>query len=121
MSRTFIILSSINCFLAVAFGAFGAHGLKMHISPESMQVYQTAVDYQFVHALGLMAIAILYKEFPKVLRAGWVMLAGIILFSGSLYALSLTGIRSLGMITPFGGLCFLIAWGWLSLIIYNKD
>ena len=119
MSRTFIILACINCFLVVALGAFGAHGLKTILSIEAMHTYQTAVDYHFAHALGLMAIGILYREFPKVKNAGWIMQTGIILFSGSLYALSITGIKTLGMITPVGGLCFLIAWGWLGVSVYK--
>ena len=121
MSRTFIILASINCFLAVGLGAFGAHGLKSLLSSEALQAYKTGVDYHFIHALGLMAIGILYKEFPDVLGAGWLMFAGIILFSGSLYLLSLTGIKALGMITPVGGLCFLISWAWLTFIIYKSN
>ena len=120
MSRTFIILASINCFFAVALGAFGAHGLKSILSTESLQVYKTAVDYHFVHALGLMAIGILYSEYPGVLTAGWIMFAGIILFSGSLYVLSVTGIKALGMITPIGGLCFMIAWCWLAFVVYKS-
>ena len=120
MSRTFIILSCINAFIAVALGAFGAHGLKSILSIDALQTYKTAVDYHFVHAMGLMAVGILYREFPKVRPAGWVMQLGIILFCGSLYALSLSGIKALGIITPFGGLCFLIAWGWLGITVYKK-
>lgn len=119
MSRSFIILASINCFLAVALGAFAAHGLKNILTDSAMQTFKTAADYHFIHALGLMAIGILYSEFPKVLPAGWLMLAGIILFSGSLYILSITGIKALGMITPLGGLCFLLAWGWLAIAVYQ--
>jgi len=121
MSPTFIILACINCFLAVALGAFGAHGLKNLLSADAIQVYQTAVDYHFVHALGLMAIGILYSEYPNVLPAGWIMLGGIILFSGSLYILSITGIKALGMITPVGGACFLVAWGWLAISVYKSS
>lgn len=120
MSRSFLILASINCFLAVVLGAFGAHGLKNLLSTEALLIYKTSVDYHFFHALGLMAIGIIYKEFPKVLIAGWLMFAGIILFSGSLYILSISGIKALGMITPFGGLCFLVAWIWLAVAIYKQ-
>jgi uncharacterized membrane protein YgdD (TMEM256/DUF423 family) len=121
MSRTFIILACINCFLAVGLGAFGAHGLKSVLSTDALQAYKTGVDYHFIHALGLMAIGILFKEFPEILTAGWIMFAGIVLFSGSLYVLSLTGIKALGMITPLGGLCFLIAWGWLAISVYKHS
>jgi uncharacterized membrane protein YgdD (TMEM256/DUF423 family) len=120
MSRTFIILACINCFIAVALGAFGAHGLKSLLSADAMRAFKTAVDYHFIHALGLMAIGILYSEFPKVLSAGWLMLAGIVLFSGSLYLLSLTAIKAFGMITPVGGICFMAAWCWLAIIIYQS-
>ena len=106
MSRHFIIIGSINCFLAVALGAFGAHGLKTILSAQALQTYQTGVDYHVFHALGLLAIGIIYREFPKVKMAGWLMLTGIILFSGSLYLLSFTGMKALGMITPLGGFCF---------------
>ena len=101
MTKLFIIIGSINCLLAVALGAFGAHGLKSIITPQALQTYTTGVEYHFFHALGLLAI-------------------GIILFSGSLYALSLTGIKPLGMITPFGGLCFMLAWGWLAVSVYRS-
>ena len=121
MSRTFIMLASINCFLAVALGAFGAHGLKSILSAEALQAYKTGVDYHFVHALGLMAIGILYSEYPNVLPAGWIMLAGIVLFSGSLYILSITGIKALGMITPVGGVCFMLAWCWLAISVYKSS
>ena len=121
MSRTFLILACINCFLAVGLGAFGAHGLKAILSPESLQAYKTGVDYHFVHALGLLAIGILYKDFPGVIMPGWIMFNGIILFSGSLYLLSITGIKALGMITPLGGLCFLVAWAWLAISIYKSS
>jgi len=121
MSRTFIMLASITAFLAVALGAFGAHGLKSILSPAALQAYNTGVDYQFMHALGLMAIGILYKDYPKIVPAGWIMFAGIILFSGSLYILSLSGAKAFGMVTPFGGLCFLVAWGWLAVVVYKSD
>jgi len=120
MSRHFIIIGCINCFLAVALGAFGAHGLKTVLSTQALQTYQTGVDYHFLHALGLLAIGIIYREFPKVNLAGWLMFAGIILFSGSLYVLSFTGIKALGMITPLGGLCFLMSWLWLAVVVYKS-
>lgn len=121
MSRLFIVLGSLNCLLAVALGAFGAHGLKNILSVQALQTWNTAVDYHFVHALGLLAIAIIHREFPKVITSGWIMLAGIIIFSGSLYVLSLTGFKALGMITPIGGLCFMAAWLWLAIAVYRQS
>ena len=119
MSRLFIILGSLNCLLAVALGAFGAHGLKNILNPQALQTWDTAVTYHFFHALGLLAIAIIQRDFPRVRASGWLMLAGIVIFSGSLYVLSITGIKSLGMITPIGGLCFMAAWLWLAIKAKN--
>jgi uncharacterized membrane protein YgdD (TMEM256/DUF423 family) len=113
MPRIFLILGAINAFLCVAFGAFGAHGLKQSLSAEMLTVYQTGVQYHFYHSLGLIIVGLVLLHFPKskyVLLSGWLMLGGIVLFSASLYALSLTGIRALGAITPFGGIAFLSAW-----------
>jgi len=115
----FITLGAAFAFLAVALGAFGAHALKGSLSPHYLAVYHTATDYQMWHAIGLIIIGILYQQNPTNLlgKAGWFMLAGIIIFSGSLYALSLTGIKILGAITPIGGVAFLIAW---LLLAYNS-
>ena len=117
MNPLFLCFSVCSAFLAVAFGAFGAHGLKAILSPEMLVVYKTAVTYQMWHALGLGLIALLAAQNPDnkhIHNAGWLMFAGIILFSGSLYLLSITGLKWLGMITPLGGLCFLGAWGLLA-------
>ncbi len=111
--KTFIIVGAVNAFLAVALGAFGAHGLEGRIADKYLETWQTGVTYQMFHAGGLLAIAILLGNLPGntlLTRAGWVMLAGIILFSGSLYILSLTGFSMLGAVTPFGGVAFLTAW-----------
>ena len=113
MPRIFLMLGAINAFLCVAFGAFGAHGLKLRLSGDMLTVYQTGVQYHFYHALGLIMVGLVLLHFPKsrtVALSGWLMLAGIVLFSVSLYALSLTGIRELGAITPLGGMAFLSAW-----------
>ena len=103
-------------FLAVALGAFGAHALKSHLTEAMMETYRTAVLYHFIHALGLFAVAWMktITPDPKVNLAGILLVGGIILFSGSLYALAVTGFRALGMLTPIGGLLFLS--GWLTVI-----
>lgn len=103
-------------FLAVALGAFGAHALKARLSPELQAVWETGVRYQVYHALGLFVVAWLttVTQSRLVPAAGWCFVAGTALFSGSLYVLSLSGIRWLGAITPLGGLLFLA--GWLCLL-----
>ena len=112
-SKWLLIFGSINMFLAVALGAFGAHALKASLPPDLMVVYHTGNQYHFYHALGLFAVAAAAAWFqPSRLfgLSGAFILAGIILFSGSLYMLSLTGQRWVGMITPFGGTAFMIGW-----------
>ena len=116
------MLGAINAFLCVAFGAFGAHGLKQRLSVDMLAVYQTGVQYHFYHALGLIAVGLVLLHLPKsrpVVLSGWLMLTGIVLFSVSLYALSLTGIRALGMVTPFGGVAFLSAWALLAYGVWT--
>jgi uncharacterized membrane protein YgdD (TMEM256/DUF423 family) len=113
MHRNFLFLSALAALLAVSLGAFGAHGLRGRIDPHHLTIYQTAVQYHFWHALGLGLIALCARQAPdsKLLNwAGWLMTAGILVFSGSLYALAITGTRILGLITPFGGLGLLAAW-----------
>lgn len=113
--RHLIAAGALNMFIAVAAGAFGAHALKQSLSPEMLAIWHTAAHYQMAHALGLIAIGILLPRYHAVLmqRAGLTMLIGIVLFSGSLYALALSGVRMLGAITPLGGLAFLLAWAML--------
>ena len=115
----FITLGAAFALLAVMLGAFGAHALKGSLSPQSLTIYQTATDYHMWHAIGLIIIGVLYQQNPSSLlrKAGWLMLIGIVIFSGSLYALSLSGIKILGAITPFGGVTLLIAW---FLLAYNS-
>ncbi len=116
--KIFLLLGSLNMFLGVALGAFGAHGLKTRVAPDMLVVWQTGVQYHLVHALGLLLIGILCQLMPDpalVRNAGWALVVGILLFSGSLYVMVLSGVRVLGIITPFGGIAFLI--GWLLLII----
>lgn len=113
MRPNFLLLAACCAFTGVGFGAFGAHGLKTLLSPQMMDVYKTAVTYQMWHALGLGLIAVFQQQSPdaKLLRwAGWLMFAGILLFSGSLYLLAILNLKWLGMITPIGGVAFLAAW-----------
>ena len=120
--KLFIILGSLNAFVGVALGAFGAHGLKTKVAPEMLTVWETAVQYHLVHALGLILVGILCQLMPAasmVRPAGWLLLAGIVLFSGSLYALVLTGTKPLGIITPIGGVAFLIGWLLLALGVWR--
>ena len=112
--RIFVMLGSVNMFLAVALGAFGAHGLKSRVSAELLTVWQTAVLYHLAHALGLLLVGLLASHLP-VKAAGWTLFTGIVLFSGSLYLLVLTGFRPLGIITPLGGVAFLAGWLLLAL------
>ncbi|WP_438350529.1 DUF423 domain-containing protein [Paenibacillus sp. FA6] len=115
---TLLLLGSILMFLAVALGAFGAHALKKKLSPDTMKVYETGIQYHIAHALGLLLLGLLADSSSNsslIVMAGWFLFAGVILFSGSLYALSLSGIKKLGAITPLGGVAFLI--GWVMVII----
>ena len=121
MTRTFIILGALLAFVGVALGAFAAHVLKNKIAPDLFAVFEVGVRYHMYHALGLLAVAWLSAQFPNfpVAPAGWLFVAGIVLFSGSLYAMSFTGIKELGMITPVGGLCFLAGWCWIACIAWT--
>ena len=123
-AKTFLALGSVGMLLAVALGAFGAHALKKTLAPEFTAVYETAVDYHIVHALGLLAVGLLALRLPEsgTLRwAGILMTIGLLLFSGSLYALSLSGIRGLGAITPVGGVALLAAWLLLAVAVIRAD
>jgi uncharacterized membrane protein YgdD (TMEM256/DUF423 family) len=118
MNTRFVAIGSVCAFLSVAFGAFGAHMLKTMLTPDNLAIFQTGVQYQMMHSLGLIAIGIAagFVSGSKLLvRAGWFMLAGMVLFSGSLYALSLSDVKILGAITPFGGVAFLIGWVLVAL------
>ncbi len=122
MSKTILMTASILLAMAVAIGAFGAHGLKSHLSGEMMQVYKTGVEYHFYHALGLLLIGVLSVTMPSGLL-NWpaiFLTAGIILFSGSLYVLAITGIKWIGAITPLGGLSFIIGWVLLFMAVLKK-
>ena len=112
MARLFSLLGAACAFLAVAFGAFGAHSLKAILTPDMLVVFETGVRYQMYHALALLAVGWAAHQYPKASFhvAGWLFSAGILLFSGSLYVLALSGVRWLGAITPLGGVCFLAGW-----------
>ncbi|ULO05953.1 DUF423 domain-containing protein [Paenibacillus sp. 19GGS1-52] len=118
MQRTFMTWGALLAMLGVAIGAFGAHLLKSIISEDYMQVYETGVHYQMIHALGLILIALVVGQWGESTRlrwAGWLLCSGIVLFSGSLYVLSITGVKVLGAITPLGGVCFIAGWIFLAL------
>jgi uncharacterized membrane protein YgdD (TMEM256/DUF423 family) len=120
MSKLFLILGSINAALAVTMGAFGAHFLKTKISEDMLSVFQTAVQYHFYHSLGLLIVGLLtiyFKPKKHLEIAGWMMFIGIILFSGSLYILSTTNTRWLGIITPFGGIAFIMSWVYIAIAV----
>ena len=110
-------IASLLMFAGVALGAFGAHALRGKVDPYLLEVFKTGVLYHLIHALGLFAVAWLstISQDPKIGWAAMLMLVGILLFSGSLYIISVSGIRAFGMITPIGGLCFLTAWTLLFL------
>jgi len=116
MDRFFFVAGSISAFLAVALGAFAAHGLKARLSADMLEVFEVGVRYQMYHSLGLLAVAWAVARWPESRSAvaGWFFLLGILLFSGTLYALSLTGLRWFGAITPLGGIAFLIGWALLA-------
>src|SRR5437016_9101191 len=116
MARLFLVTASVSAFFAVAFGAFAAHVLKEKLSPDLFNVFEVAVRYHMYHALGLFMVALAMAQFPNldVSLTGWLFVAGTIVFSGSLYALSLTGARWLGALTPAGGVCFLAGWAWFG-------
>jgi len=120
MDRTFLLLGSVAAFLSVTLGAFGAHGLRARLSPEMMAVFQTGVQYHMAHALALILVSATLGRLGGWLiqTAGWLFVAGIVLFSGSLYALAISGVTILGAITPLGGLCFLAGWACLAFAAF---
>ena len=128
MHKNFLILASLLAALGVMLGAFGAHGLKKVVPPETVTTFQTGVQYQMYHAFALFIVAIVYERFANsyVANAGWFFLGGIILFSGSLYALTLlkatnkVGLNGIGAITPIGGVLFIIGWVLLLLGFLRK-
>jgi uncharacterized membrane protein YgdD (TMEM256/DUF423 family) len=117
MDRTFLLLGASAGFIGVALGAFGAHGLRNRLSPEMLAVFETGVRYQMYHAFAILIVALAAVRLDGWLirSAGWLFTAGIVLFSGSLYALAASGVTVLGIITPIGGLAFLGGWACLIL------
>jgi len=121
--KIFVLLGSVSALLGVALGAFGAHGLKSRVTAEMLAVWQTGVQYHLFHALGLLLIGILCHLLPGaglVRSAGWFLLVGTVLFSGSLYVMVLSGVRALGIITPLGGVAFLVGWLLLAVAAWQQ-
>jgi len=116
-ARLLFTLGSLLGFIGVALGAFGVHGLKGKLAPEMLQVFEVGVRYQMYHALGLIAVAWLLTHTHQSLAvaAGWFMLIGILIFSGSLYTLALSGVKTWGAVTPLGGLLLMAGWIMLAL------
>jgi uncharacterized membrane protein YgdD (TMEM256/DUF423 family) len=121
MDRLFFILASLSAFIAVAAGAFGAHGLKVRLSADLLNTFEIGVRYHIYHAFALFVVAWAYTRWPNALTvtAGWLFVAGIIIFSGSLYTLAMSGLRWLGAITPIGGLAFLAGWLCLAWAVWR--
>ncbi|MDX1490966.1 MAG: DUF423 domain-containing protein [Pseudohongiellaceae bacterium] len=117
MQNLFIILAGINGFIAVGLGAFGAHGLKNILSADLLSTFNTGVQYHMYHSLALLAVGVLVLHYPNqalLKTSGYLFTLGIVIFSGSLYILALSGVRWLGAITPLGGVAFLAAWALLA-------
>jgi uncharacterized membrane protein YgdD (TMEM256/DUF423 family) len=121
MARRFLILAAISGMLLVMLGAFGAHALEAKLTANHMIWWQKAVNYQGLHTLALFGCGLLALQFPSrsLAVAGWLFLAGILLFSGSLYTMALTDLRNLGMVTPFGGTAFIAGWFSLALAAWR--
>jgi uncharacterized membrane protein YgdD (TMEM256/DUF423 family) len=121
MARIFFILGSLSGLVAVALGAFGAHTLRDRLSTDLLSIFETGVRYQMYHALALLltAWAITRWSGSFSVAAGWLFVAGSVIFSGSLYALSLSGVRWLGAITPLGGVAFIVGWLCLALAAWR--
>lgn len=121
MTRLFFILAAASGFIAVAAGAFGAHALKARLTPEMLAIFETGARYQMFHVVGLLAAACAAERWPgrAVNVAGWCFVAGTLIFSGSLYALALTGVRALGAVTPAGGVLFLVGWLLLGRVAWR--
>ncbi|MBK9976889.1 MAG: DUF423 domain-containing protein [Gemmatimonadetes bacterium] len=119
MDRLFLIIAAFSGAVSVGAGAFGAHALRARLEPRLLEVFQTGAQYQMYHALALVGVAWVASRWPGALStaSGWLFVAGTVLFSGSLYAMALTGVRALGAITPLGGVCFIAGWVALALAV----
>ena len=117
MDRFFIIIGSLSGGIGVAAGAFGAHALRARLEPRMLEVFETGARYQMYHAMAMLAAAWIVTRYPGAFAnaSGWLFLVGTLLFSGSLYAMALTGVRVLGAVTPLGGVCFIAGWACLAL------
>jgi uncharacterized membrane protein YgdD (TMEM256/DUF423 family) len=121
--RWCVLVASVALAAAVALGAFGAHAFKTRLAPDALAVYQTAVQYHFWHALGLLGVGVLMVQWPTaqgLAWAAWLLIVGLLLFSGSLYLLALTGERWLGALTPIGGVAFVAAWLVLAWVAVTR-
>jgi uncharacterized membrane protein YgdD (TMEM256/DUF423 family) len=112
MERTFLFLGSLFAFLGVSLGAFAAHALEARLEPRALEVFETGARYQMIHALALLLTGLILARWPGGLGvvAGWAFVLGILIFSGSLYILALSGVRAWGAVTPLGGVAFLVGW-----------
>lgn len=121
MERLGVLLGAVLAGVAVAAGAFGAHGLRGRLAPDMLAIFETGVRYQMYHALALLVVGLLASRAPTptLTLAGWCFVAGVVIFSGSLYVLALTGTRWLGAITPLGGLAFLAGWALLAMAAWR--
>ena len=118
MDRLFVMLGALSAGVGVAAGAFGAHALRARVEPRLLEVFETGARYQMYHALALVAVGAVAARWsaPLLSASGWLFVAGTVLFSGSLYAMTFTGIRALGAITPLGGVCFIAGWICLAVV-----
>ncbi|MDQ0417768.1 uncharacterized membrane protein YgdD (TMEM256/DUF423 family) [Croceifilum oryzae] len=117
--RLFLLLGSINMALSIALGAFGAHGLKGKVAEKMIANWNTGAHYHMIHALGMLIVGILLSKVQNsgmLTTSGWLMLVGVVLFSGSLYVMAVTGVTKLGAITPIGGLAFIVAWVLMAVV-----
>ena len=117
MVASWFAIGAVLCGLGVTLGAFGAHGLRGRLTPEMLEVFETGIRYHLLHAVALLAVAWALARWPNVWVgvSGWLFIGGIVIFSGSLYLLAVTGTRWLGAITPIGGLCFILGWATLAM------
>jgi uncharacterized membrane protein YgdD (TMEM256/DUF423 family) len=113
-----ITLGALNAAISIAAGAFGAHGLRSRLEPRALEIFETAARYQMYHALAMILVGVIATRGAGT--AGWIFQAGIVVFSGSLYALALTDVKILGAITPLGGLAFLVGWIWLAVAAWRS-